>query len=93
MTNIESVWNRISQNAGATFNTKTSQSFTYSISGAVLTIIRNGKEINRNISISNFVKALSQVPLSGPGEISNLVQGSSYVYAILMDERIKRSDW
>jgi hypothetical protein len=38
--------------------------------------------------VKNVAKAYELAPLSGPGEINKLVRGSSYVYAILHDERI-----
>jgi hypothetical protein len=46
----------------------------------------------QQIPKSHFAKALDLVPLAGPGEIQQL-RGPSYIYAILMDERISRDEW
>ena len=35
----------------------------------------------------------AMVPLSGPGEIYELVRGPSYVYAILHYEQISNNEW
>jgi hypothetical protein len=53
--------------------------FTYSVAGDVLRTDR----ANQNLSRSNFEKVLPLLPLSGPGEISNYVRGSAYVWTIL----------
>ena len=37
---------------------------------------------------SEIEKAYHLLPLDGPGEINNIIQGPSYVWAILNDERI-----
>jgi hypothetical protein len=41
------------------------------------------------ISQSEFRKAHEMMPIKGPGEISQLVRGPSYVWAILHDPRIR----
>jgi hypothetical protein len=46
----------------------------------------------QHIPRSHFVKALGLVPLSGPGAIQTL-RGPSYIFAILMDPRIRQSEW
>ena len=91
MINIETVWGKITNYAGgnATFYTITGEPFTYTIEGSVLRVNR----ANRAISKSNFEKVLSLLPLTGPGQINRIAQGPAYVYAILMDIRIRGQDW
>ena len=38
---------------------------------------------------SQFEKAYGQGPLTGPGQLNDLVRGPSYVYAILTDPRVR----
>lgn len=61
--------------------------FSYKIvKGNSVEIFRDGKRINRIIPITDFEKALRFNP-SKPSDITNKVQGSSYVYAIIKDKR------
>lgn len=78
-------WDAITRSAGAAFATVTGREFSYTVSGNQLRPSRAKRDLHR----SNFEKAAPLVSsLSGPGPISNLVQGSAYVYAILTDPRI-----
>ena len=92
MTDIERVWERIKRHAGAEFQTIKGLPFTYVVPGNYLRITRVGEEINRSLSRSNFEKALDLMPAEGPGALRGR-QGQSYTWAILMDRRIRRSDW
>jgi hypothetical protein len=47
---------------------------------------------NRNLSRTNFAKALGLMPVDGPGNLAGR-QGASYTWAILMDRRIREEDW
>jgi hypothetical protein len=84
MVNFNAVWTRIVQHAGKTFVTVNGKKFTYSVKSNVL----RPDHTNRNIPRSDFQKAFGLLPLKGPGQINELVQGPSYVYAILTDPRI-----
>ena len=87
---IDEVWERIEAHEGEEFVTKSGRrKFTYSIYGRAL----HPDHTERSIGIGNFQKTLELMPLEGPGEISDVVQGSSYVWAILHDRRIRRSDY
>ena len=46
----------------------------------------------RHLSRTNFGKALDRLPLENTGSVRDL-QGPSYVFAILMDDRIRRGEW
>lgn len=84
MANFTAVWASIIQHAGKTFVTVNGRKFTYSVKSSVL----RPAHTNRNIPRLDFQKAYGQLPLKGPGQIKELVQGPSYVYAILTDPRI-----
>ena len=86
---FEEVWDRIVANAGQTFHTIRGLPFTYKIKG-------NGfypSRTNYRISKSDFRKAYQWVPAEGPGEISEIVRGPSYVWAVLHDPRISFDQW
>jgi hypothetical protein len=85
---ISTVWNRIQSRAGETFTLKRGEQFTYHISASCLVPDRT----NRQLPKGDFAKALDLVPLTGPGQILYL-QGPSYVYAVLMDDRIRSGYW
>jgi len=84
---IEIVWSRIKQHEGEEFHQIRGKEFIYTIIGNNLI-----PPTNRTIPKSDFGKALELVPLSGTTEVQHL-QGPSYIYAILMDKRIRQSDW
>lgn len=90
--NIDSVWPRIVQHAGQTFKTSTGLEFTYRVPGQFLRVTRDGREINRSLSRTNFARALEAMPVDRPGDISDC-QGPAYTWAILMDPRVRRHDW
>ena len=85
---IDVVWNRLKKHQGEKFETKTGQPFTYEISGNTFLTNRTLYTITR----SDFAKAIELIPIEGPGEISNLVRGPSYVWAVLHDRRIISRD-
>lgn len=89
---IDTVWERIQRNAGQEFQTINGLPFTYRVPGNFLRVSRDGEEINRSLSRTNFEKALVLMPADGPAALKSR-QGSSYTWAILMDARIRRSDW
>lgn len=92
MSDFDRVWDRIMRNAGQTFRTKTGLDFTYVVPGNFLRVEREGTEINRSLSRTNFRKAAAVMPTDGPGDLRGR-QGSSYTWAILMDTRIRQTDW
>lgn len=85
---IDEIWRRIEQHAGEDFRLIGGKVFSYEVPGNYLCPV--GRV--RHLSKTNFGKALDRVPLDNTGSVSDL-QGPSYVYAILMDPRIRRSDW
>lgn len=92
MTSFDHVWDRIRRCAGQTFSTATGLPFTYRVPGDFLRVEREGREINRSLSRTNFEKAAAEMPVDKPSDIKGR-QGSAYTWAILMDQRIRQRDW
>jgi len=82
---FEIIWNSILAHAGEVFHTKTGLPFVYHIIDNCVISDRTDYPLD----VSNFKKAIAFPKLEGPGQISNIVRGPSYVFAILTDERIK----
>jgi hypothetical protein len=89
---VDRVWDRICAYAGEEFRTVTGLPFTYVVPGNYLRILRDGREINRSLSRTNFAKAVQEMPATRPSDIKDR-QGSAYTWAILMDRRIRGRDW
>ena len=85
---IEAVWGRIEARAGEAFTQVRGARFTYRVAGGHVVPDRTVQQIPR----SHFARALELVPLSGPGEVQNL-RGPSYIFAILMDPRVRAGEW
>lgn len=85
---IDEVWRRIESAAGETFRQLRGGEFTYEVRGRSLVPDRT----NRVLPRSDFERALELVPLENTVPLQSL-QGPSYLYAILMDPRIRQSDW
>ncbi|OBY25225.1 hypothetical protein [Leisingera sp. JC1] len=86
---IEEVWNRIGALAGREFQTISGKTFTYSMDGDGFITSRTDYRLGR----ADVEKALALVPLSGPGEVNQLVRGPAYLWAILHDQRVRNADW
>lgn len=92
MADFERLWDRIRRHAGAEFHTVLGLPFTYEVPGSYLVVTRNGEQVNRSLSKTNFRKAAEQMPVPGPAGLKAR-QGSSYTWAILNDERISAGAW
>jgi hypothetical protein len=86
--NVDGVWARIRTCAGQEFRTVTGIPFTYEVPGNYLRV----HGIDRNLSRTNFSKAIELMPAEGPGQLQGR-QGASYTWAILMDPRIREDNW
>jgi hypothetical protein len=89
---IDEIWSRIERCAGQTFTTATGLEFVYRVPGHYLRVTRDGREINRSLSRTNFAKAAAKMPAERPSSIKDR-QGSAYTWAILMDPRVRGEDW
>lgn len=88
MHDIGTIWARIEAHAGEDFTLTRGDVFQYAVPGNYLRPL--GRV--RHLSKTNFAKALDRLPLDNTRSVADL-QGPSYVYAILMDHRIRRDDW
>jgi len=87
-TTFEEIWGRIKEHSGETFKQIRGGEFTYDFMRGYIILSRT----NHNISRSDFKEAYSLVPLKNTVPVQHL-RGPSYIYAILMDKRIRKDDW
>jgi hypothetical protein len=85
MDDIDAVWRRIEAHAGETFRQVRGAEFTYRVEGSSVWPDRT----NRNLARSQFAQALDRWPLTSTTQLQDL-QGPSYLFAILTDDRIAR---
>ena len=88
MPNIDTIWSRIVTHQGEVFHQIRGQAFEYSVVQSVL----RPSTTNQNLPKAEFEKALTHVPLANTVPLQAL-RGPSYLYAILMDKRIRGTDW
>ena len=88
MPSIDTVWSRIVAHEGESFRQIRGQEFQYTVHQSVL----NPSTTRQNLPKSEFEKALVHVPLENTVPLQKL-RGPSYLYAILMDKRIRAKDW
>ena len=84
---FDEVWRRIEAHAGETFRQKRGGEFIYEVRSGTVWPDRT----NRALSRSQFAQAFEDVPLTSTVPLKHL-QGPSYLYAILMDQRIRGAD-
>lgn len=84
---IDKVWHRIKKHEGDVFHQLRGKAYTYEITNDALVPLG----INQNIAKSEFTKALEFLPLSNTVPVQHL-RGPSYLYSILMDDRIRGTD-
>lgn len=85
---IEIVWERIKECEGQVFKQIRGGEFTYKVKGNSIELSRT----NRSISKNTFKEALKYVPLENTVPVQHL-QAPSYLFAILMDRRVRQNDW
>ena len=88
MVPFSTVWRRIETHAGAVFSQIRGGEFRYTIKSGCVFLDRTNRQIPR----SNFESAFKLVPLKNTVPLQRF-QGPSYIYAILMDGRIRSRDW
>jgi hypothetical protein len=88
----EAVWHRIEKFQGDQFYTATRLPFTYEVEGNGIWFFRNGKRINRKLTRSHVGVAISRCPLKTTTEIKDLMD-FAYLFALLMDRRIRGDAW
>lgn len=85
---FDTVWARIRAHEGEPFRQIRGKQFTYSVAGAKLV----PSTTNQNLPRARFEQAFALVPLSNTAQVQHL-RGLSYLYAVLMDARIRERDW
>jgi hypothetical protein len=84
----EVVWTRILGCEGQVFTQIRGGEFSYLCSDESIDLSRTNQKIHR----SQFEMAYEMVPLKSTIALQHL-RAPSYLYAILMDPRIRREDW
>jgi hypothetical protein len=85
---IDTVWQRIEVHAGAEFRMIRGGVFHFSIVDDHVVLDRTDQRIPK----SHFQKALDLVSLANTAPLQQW-RGPSFIFAILMDSRIRQSDW
>jgi hypothetical protein len=85
---VNEIWTRIKSCAGETFQQIRGKKFSYVVNGDYVDL----SSTNHRIPKKHFQEALLMVPLPSTVEVQHL-RGPSYIYAILMDKRIRKTDW
>jgi hypothetical protein len=85
---IGRVWRRIEAHEGQVFRQMRGGEFTYAVTSSYLEPDRTNQKLPR----AHFEEALALVPLENTTPVQHL-RGPSYLYAILMDQRIRLLDW
>jgi len=88
MASLEIVWQRIETHAGEQFMQIRGGKFIYEVIGGRVVPDRTNQQIPK----THFEKAFALLPLENTVRIQHL-RGPSYIYAILMDDRIRMGDW
>ena len=88
----EAVWRRIENFQGAQFHTATGLPFAFEVEGNGIWFFRDGKRINRKLTRAQVDVAISRCPLKSTTEIKDLMD-YAYLFALLMDRRIRGEDW
>jgi hypothetical protein len=86
-------WKRAVAHQGEVFHTITRKSFTYAIEGeSGIWFYRNSRRIPKKLRRGDLEKAVRRCPLRRTADIKDCFD-PSYLYALLMDRRIRGNDW
>jgi hypothetical protein len=88
----ETVWLRIEKHAGEQFRTVTGLPFTFEVEGNGIWFFRDGRRVNRKLTRTQVEVAISRCPLKSTTEIKDLID-YPYLFAVLMDRRIRGQAW
>jgi hypothetical protein len=66
--------------------------FTFEVEGSGIWFFREGRRINRKLTRTQAEAAISRCPLGSTTEIKDLMD-YAYLFALLMDPRIRRAAW
>ena len=82
------VWSRITAHEGEIFRQIRGGEFSYAVTGDYLQLDRTNQAIPRK----HIEEALGLVPLNNTVPVQHL-RAPSYIFAILMDDRVRGTDW
>lgn len=88
MVSFDTIWARIKENEGKIFHQIRGQEFTYTVNGPAII----PSTTNQNIPRTHFEEASKLLPLINTVPVQHL-RGPSYLFAVLMDRRIRQQDW
>ena len=88
----EAVWRRIESRQGEEFHTARGLPFTYEVEGSGIWFFRDGRRINRKLTRTQVEVGISRCPLTSTTEIKDLMD-YPYLFALLMDPRIRSEAW
>jgi hypothetical protein len=92
-TREERVWRHIADHQGEEFHTKKGLPFTYDVEGnSGIWFYREGRRINKRLSRTDVEKAIRKCPLEKVIEIRECFD-PAYLFALLMDSRIRGVEW
>ena len=86
------VWRRIKSQQGKQFQTARGLPFTYKVEGTGIWFFREGRRINRKLARTQVDQAILRCPLRSTTEIKDLMD-YAYLFALLMDRRIRAEAW
>lgn len=89
---VDRVWRRIVSCQREAFYTATKRPFTYSVEGTGIWFYRKGERINMRLARGEVEVAIGRCPLRKTTDIKDL-RDFAYLYGLLMDRRIRNSDW
>lgn len=86
-------WKRIVAHENKPFQTVTGLSLAYEIEGdSAIWFYRDGKRVNQRLARGEVNEALKRCPLENTAAIKDL-RDYPYLFAVLMDPRIRGNDW
>ncbi len=89
----DGLWNRLLRYQGREFFTVTGKSFTFALEGdRGVWFYRNGRRILNLILREEVERAAEHCPVSKPSDLGARL-GSSYLFGLLMDDRIRQGSW
>lgn len=88
----ELVWQRLNAFCGEEFRTQRGLAVSYQIEGDGIWFFRDGERVNRKLSRRQVEVGVSRCPLKSTTEIKDLID-YPYLFAVLMDSRIRGDNW
>jgi hypothetical protein len=86
------VWRRIVEHQGAEFRTMKNLPFTHKVEGNGIWFYRNGKRIEQRLGSHEVERAIPLCPVNKTTDLKRF-RDPSYLFGLLMDPRIRSTDW